>query len=311
MLFYSKWNGTNLQQFWTRNPLQRLWVVFWFGGEHSVSKRNIKTLLLRSNASQDVRRCSPVWTWQRCTKVYEWKSTITMSSLLRHPPTPSGKSHVQLDTQHWDCECSAGAHLANIQLHSSSMKSLHGLVLFIYFHYEILASIQQEQQVEVPGQVHSKLSQTSAFHQLSLATDRDESYTSYTPVQLTRDWSRPTKALDVGRLCCGHTVLELSADADRSGWTKAKKHNDKKLLDKGKKWKDKGRKRQINFEEMETDLVLCNCWKRDTKEHLLLSSLCSDPGHASGFFSRFLLQTGCCRPTTCWEARCARRGTRQ
>lgn len=42
---------------------------------------------------------------------------------------------------------------------------------------------------------------------------------------------------------------------------------------------------------METDLVLCNCWKRDAEEHLLLSSLCSDPGHASGFFSKFLLQT--------------------
>ena len=126
-------NGTKLRicSVWTRNPLQRLWVVFWFGGEHSVSKGNKKTLLLRSKCfSGHEKMFTCAWTWQRRTKVYEWKSTITMSSLLRHPPTPSGKSHVQLDTQHWDSECSAGAHLANIQLRSSSMKSLHGLVLF-------------------------------------------------------------------------------------------------------------------------------------------------------------------------------------
>ncbi len=126
----------NLQHFWmSRNPLQRLWVVFWFGGEHSVWKRSLKTLLSRSkcfSGHEKMFTCMNV-TWQRCWNVYEWKSTIAMSSLLRHPPTPSGKSHVQLDTQDWDCECSAGAHLANTQLRSFSMKSLHGLVISAFY----------------------------------------------------------------------------------------------------------------------------------------------------------------------------------
>lgn len=121
--------------------------------------------------------------------------------------------------------------------------------------------------MEVPGQVHSKLSQTSA--------------SSYTPVQLTRDWSRPTKALDVGRLCCGHTVLELSADADRSGWTKAKTHNDiNNFSDKTNKLRRNGNR--------SCPLQLLEERRRGTPSTLIPLQW---PRPCVWIFSKFLLQT--------------------
>ena len=246
-------NGTKLRicSVWTRNPLQRLWVVFWFGGEHSVSKGNKKTLLLRSKCFSGHEK---MFTCMNMAKVYK---SIWMEKYNHHVIVVKASTYTVGEKP-----CAVGHPALGLWVLRWCPSSQH-TTSFIF--YEVTSWISA---VLIFWLWNPSFNKNKWRYQARCTPSWVKHQHPVIPLS-----NSPETGLGQQRLWMlgGFAVVTPS-------WSLVQTQT--------------GQVGQRQKHIMtSTDLVLCNCWKRDAEEHLLLSSLCSDPGHASGFFSKFLLQT--------------------